>query len=247
MAERSAEIVRARRKRPRSGSASASTAMAAPRSPRGSGSSTTCSNSSPGTALFDPGGPRARGSASTSTTTTRPRTSASASDRRSTGRWETRRASVAMDTRSCRWTRRSVTCARWTRRPGVLGVGRPDAVEQDRHRFDSELVADFWQAVASQGRMNLHVLLHYGRNTHHISEAIFKGLARTLRSATEIDPRVVGVPSTKARPCKPRIDPRMPLPDAEGYEVSPLTRRFQRGAGWPSGSGCSPWRSGRTG
>src|SRR6185312_14234913 len=48
--------------------------------------------------------------------------------------------------------------------------------------FDSELVADFWQAVCTQGRMNLHVLLHYGRNTHHISEAIFKGLARSLRS-----------------------------------------------------------------
>ena len=47
--------------------------------------------------------------------------------------------------------------------------------------FDSELVADFWQAVSTQGRMNLHVLLHYGRNSHHISEAIFKGLARTLR------------------------------------------------------------------
>jgi imidazoleglycerol-phosphate dehydratase len=45
--------------------------------------------------------------------------------------------------------------------------------------------------------MNLHVLLHYGRNTHHISEAIFKGLARTLRDATERDPRGQGVPSTK--------------------------------------------------
>jgi imidazoleglycerol-phosphate dehydratase len=63
--------------------------------------------------------------------------------------------------------------------------------------FDSELVADFWQAVAFNGRMNLHVLLHYGRNTHHISEAIFKGLARTLRDATERDPRNQGVPSTK--------------------------------------------------
>jgi imidazoleglycerol-phosphate dehydratase len=63
--------------------------------------------------------------------------------------------------------------------------------------FDSELVADFWQAVATQGRMNLHVLLHYGRNTHHISEAIFKGLARTLRDACERDPRNEGVPSTK--------------------------------------------------
>ena len=63
--------------------------------------------------------------------------------------------------------------------------------------FDSELVADFWQAVATQGRMNLHVLLHYGRNTHHISEAIFKGLARTIRLAVEADPRNPGVPSTK--------------------------------------------------
>lgn len=63
--------------------------------------------------------------------------------------------------------------------------------------FDSELVADFWQAVATQGRMNLHVLLHYGRNTHHISEAIFKGLARTLRDAAERDPRNQGIPSTK--------------------------------------------------
>ncbi len=63
--------------------------------------------------------------------------------------------------------------------------------------FDSELVADFWQAVCTQGRMNLHVLLHYGRNTHHISEAIFKGLARALRDACERDPRAEGVPSTK--------------------------------------------------
>ncbi len=63
--------------------------------------------------------------------------------------------------------------------------------------FDSELVADFWQAVATQGRMNLHVLLHYGRNTHHISEAIFKGLARTIRAAVELDPRNPGIPSTK--------------------------------------------------
>ena len=63
--------------------------------------------------------------------------------------------------------------------------------------FDSELVADFWQAVAAQGRMNLHVLLHYGRNTHHVSEAIFKGLARSLRDAAGRDPRNEGVPSTK--------------------------------------------------
>jgi len=63
--------------------------------------------------------------------------------------------------------------------------------------FDSELVADFWQAVANQGRMNLHVLLHHGRNTHHVSEAIFKGAARALRAAFEADPRSPGIPSTK--------------------------------------------------
>lgn len=63
--------------------------------------------------------------------------------------------------------------------------------------FDTELVADFWQGFTTQGRLNLHVLLHYGRNAHHISEAIFKGLARALRDACEPDPRASGVPSTK--------------------------------------------------
>jgi len=63
--------------------------------------------------------------------------------------------------------------------------------------FDTELVADFWQAVATRGRMNLHVLLHYGRNAHHVSEAIFKGMARALRDAAGRDPRQGGVPSTK--------------------------------------------------
>ena len=63
--------------------------------------------------------------------------------------------------------------------------------------FDSELIEDFWQAFAANGLMNLHVLLHYGRNSHHISEAIFKGTARALRMAIETDPRMTGVPSTK--------------------------------------------------
>ncbi len=63
--------------------------------------------------------------------------------------------------------------------------------------FDSELVADFWHAVCTQGRMNLHVMLHYGRNTHHISEAIFKGLARAIREAVEPDSRSAEIPSTK--------------------------------------------------
>lgn len=63
--------------------------------------------------------------------------------------------------------------------------------------FDSELVEDFWQALAANSLCNLHVLLHYGRNSHHVSEAIFKSAARALRMAVEVDPRSPGVPSTK--------------------------------------------------
>jgi imidazoleglycerol-phosphate dehydratase len=63
--------------------------------------------------------------------------------------------------------------------------------------FDSELVEDFWQALAANALMNLHVVLHHGRNSHHISEGIFKCAARALRMAVEPDPRMTGVPSTK--------------------------------------------------
>lgn len=63
--------------------------------------------------------------------------------------------------------------------------------------FDSELVEDFWQAFASNALCNLHILMHHGRNTHHIAEAIFKGTARAIRVACEIDPRQTGVPSSK--------------------------------------------------
>jgi imidazoleglycerol-phosphate dehydratase len=63
--------------------------------------------------------------------------------------------------------------------------------------FDSELVFDFWQAFAANALCNLHINLHYGRNSHHIAEGIFKAVARSLRAATEIDPRQTGVPSTK--------------------------------------------------
>lgn len=63
--------------------------------------------------------------------------------------------------------------------------------------FDSELVEDFWQAFAANALCNLHVLVHYGRNSHHVSEAIFKSAARALRMAVETDSRQPGVPSTK--------------------------------------------------
>jgi imidazoleglycerol-phosphate dehydratase len=64
-------------------------------------------------------------------------------------------------------------------------------------QFDSQLVEDFWQATAANALCNLHVNVHYGRNSHHIAEAIFKCTARALRMAVEPDPRSSGVPSTK--------------------------------------------------
>jgi imidazoleglycerol-phosphate dehydratase len=76
-------------------------------------------------------------------------------------------------------------------------VFRADFPSQKIGDFDSELVEDFWQAVAANALCNLHVLVHYGRNSHHLSEAIFKATARALRMAIEADPRMSGVPSTK--------------------------------------------------
>ncbi|WP_209121420.1 imidazoleglycerol-phosphate dehydratase HisB [Alkalihalobacillus sp. BA299] len=63
--------------------------------------------------------------------------------------------------------------------------------------FDTELVHEFLWKLALEARMNLHVIVHYGHNTHHMIEAVFKALARALDEATQIDERVKGVPSTK--------------------------------------------------
>ena len=63
--------------------------------------------------------------------------------------------------------------------------------------FDTELVHEFLWKLAIEAKMNLHVIVHYGRNSHHIVEAIFKALGRALDEATTIDPRVKGIPSTK--------------------------------------------------
>jgi imidazoleglycerol-phosphate dehydratase len=63
--------------------------------------------------------------------------------------------------------------------------------------FDTQLVQEFWNAVASNARMNLHLVLHHGSNSHHIAEGCFKATARALRKATTVDPRQTGVPSSK--------------------------------------------------
>ncbi len=76
----------------------------------------------------------------------------------------------------------------------VFQVDFPTA---DIGQFDSQLVEEFWQAFAANALCNLHVVVHHGRNSHHISEAIFKATARALRMAVEMDPRNSGIPSTK--------------------------------------------------
>jgi imidazoleglycerol-phosphate dehydratase len=64
--------------------------------------------------------------------------------------------------------------------------------------FDTELVREFFQALATHGGITLHVDLIYGINSHHIAEAAFKAVARALRVAVEPDPRMGGaIPSTK--------------------------------------------------
>jgi imidazoleglycerol-phosphate dehydratase len=64
--------------------------------------------------------------------------------------------------------------------------------------MDTELFKEWFQAFAQSAGMTLHVENLYGENNHHIAESCFKGLARALREAVEIDPRLAGaVPSTK--------------------------------------------------
>ncbi|MEZ5872985.1 MAG: imidazoleglycerol-phosphate dehydratase HisB [Nitratireductor sp.] len=64
--------------------------------------------------------------------------------------------------------------------------------------FDTELFREFFQALAQNAGITLHVWNHYGENNHHIAETCFKAVARALRTAIEPDPRQPGVvPSTK--------------------------------------------------
>ena len=65
--------------------------------------------------------------------------------------------------------------------------------------FDLGLFEDFFQAFVTHGALNLHINVQYGRNPHHIMEAIFKALAKALDQATSIDERVTGVLSTKGK------------------------------------------------
>jgi imidazoleglycerol-phosphate dehydratase len=63
--------------------------------------------------------------------------------------------------------------------------------------YDTTLTRHVWESISATGQICLHVRCLYGRNPHHMVESQFKAVARALRTAVEIDQRVVGVPSTK--------------------------------------------------
>lgn len=65
--------------------------------------------------------------------------------------------------------------------------------------FDVELAREFFQALANNLGATVHVNVMYGDNVHHILEACFKGLARALDQATQVDARIEGVMSTKGK------------------------------------------------
>jgi imidazoleglycerol-phosphate dehydratase len=70
--------------------------------------------------------------------------------------------------------------------------------QENKPAMSFELLEDFFQALAMNAKMNLHIKLLQGRNNHHIAESIFKGFGRALAMAVALDPRRAGsLPSTK--------------------------------------------------
>lgn len=63
--------------------------------------------------------------------------------------------------------------------------------------FDTELVEEFFHAFVSHSRVTLHINVAYGKNSHHIIEAVFKAFGRALNEASTINPKIKGIPSTK--------------------------------------------------
>lgn len=84
-------------------------------------------------------------------------------------------------------------------RPYFVHRGEPDSLITTviGGHYATVINTHFFEALAFHSHINLHLLVHYGRDPHHITEAEFKAVARALRAAVESDPRVTGVPSTK--------------------------------------------------
>jgi len=128
--------------------------------------------------------------------TTRSRTPPSRSARPSARRSATRPASAASRTAGCRSTRPPHT-PWWTCPAAVPGAPRTRADRPMIGSYDTTLTRHIFESFVAQAQICLHVDVPYGRNAHHIVEAQFKAVARALRDACALDPRVVGVPSTK--------------------------------------------------
>jgi imidazoleglycerol-phosphate dehydratase len=81
--------------------------------------------------------------------------------------------------------------------------GRPYLVHEEPDlieligSYDTTLTKHIWESIVTTSQITLHVRVLSGRNAHHVVEAQFKSVARALREAVTLDPRVVGVPSTK--------------------------------------------------
>lgn len=65
--------------------------------------------------------------------------------------------------------------------------------------FDLELFEEFFKSFSVHARANVHIVVHHGKNAHHMAEACFKAFARSLSEAVRIDPRIEGVLSTKGK------------------------------------------------
>lgn len=79
-----------------------------------------------------------------------------------------------------------------------LHYGGPESVPHIGDKFNFTLVEEFLRAFAFNALLNLHVEILYGRDPHHMAEAIFKGLSRSMDIATVVDDRIAGIiPSTK--------------------------------------------------
>jgi imidazoleglycerol-phosphate dehydratase len=63
--------------------------------------------------------------------------------------------------------------------------------------FDTTLLEEFLRALATNAALTLHINVPYGKDAHHIAEAIFKALAKALRQATRLEPGASEIPSTK--------------------------------------------------
>ena len=81
--------------------------------------------------------------------------------------------------------------------------GRPYLVHEEPQlieligTYDTSLTRHIWESIVASAQICLHVRVQGGRNAHHVVEAQFKAVARALRDAVAMDPRVVGIPSTK--------------------------------------------------